>query len=94
MTLVATKPLALGDSAFSPTDTIPESLIDALPAGRIEQLKAQRYLREVTSGSELSKRVAELEARVDRLDARQPRRGRPPKAASRSTFDTADLGGQ
>ena len=80
--LAALRDFSLDSAVISRGDLIPLDIQDRLPQGRVESLKAQRYVREITSESELSKQVAQLTERVEKLEARLPRRGRPPKELS------------
>lgn len=94
MTLTAIRPFTLGDSTLKVGDVVPLPTLDALPPGRVEALKSQRYLREVTAESELSKRVAKLEQRIERLEARASHRRRTPAVTPPApSINPTDVGG-
>ena len=75
--LTAQRKFSLGSEALNRGDAISAELQASLPPGRLETLKAQRYIEEVTSETVLSRAVDDLERRIERLE--KPRRGRPPK---------------
>lgn len=74
----ATKPIALGERFFKVGDTIPASVLDSLPAGRVEALRAQRYIC-IQSEAGIATTVAQLCERVKALEARLSQCTRSPK---------------
>lgn len=76
--LAALRDFSLGDQILTRGDPISPELQATLPLGRIETLKAQRYVQEITAESVLSRALDDLEQRVAALEKRRGP-GRPRK---------------
>ena len=69
--LTALRPHSIGEHSFERGDEVPVEVQFELPPGRLESLKAQRYVEERDM---LPERIAELEARIEKLEKAKPAR--------------------
>ena len=70
--LTALRPHSIGEHSFERGDEVPVEVQADLPPGRLESLKSQRYVEERDL---LPERIADLEARIERLEkANKPAR--------------------
>ena len=76
--LTALRGFSLGDTVVARGDSISSELQSQLPSGRLEVLKSQRYVEEITAESVLSRAIDDLEQRVTKLEQRRGP-GRPRK---------------
>lgn len=68
--LVATKPLSIKEHSFKEGESIPRAVQALLPPGRVESLKTNRFVEEITDEAIVARRVEELEARLEALEER------------------------
>lgn len=67
--LTALHDISIGDLSFKAGEVIPAEAQLMLPPRRLEQLKAQRHVGEITDEASLAEQVADLAARVAELEA-------------------------
>lgn len=79
--LVALRNMSLGDEVFQRGDAIPRELQEHLPPGRVETLKAQRYLEELTDEHELGRALDALTKRVEAMERKLDSPAKKRKAA-------------
>ena len=89
MALVALRRLSLGDGVYDPGDPIPAEVQVALPPGRVEALRSQRYVEERGSEVELAEELANVRgqledalARIGKLEAQAKPKPQRKKEAS------------
>ncbi|MGQ0433118.1 MAG: hypothetical protein ACT452_12010 [Microthrixaceae bacterium] len=83
--LTALKPLSILNDTFRVGEVIPAAAQAALPPGRVEQLKAQRMVEEITDEAGVARHVVALEARIEALELQMSTHkhaGRPPREGS------------
>ncbi len=71
MTLVALKDMSLGDALVERGQEISRELQQGLPPGRVESLKAQRFVEELPEDSANARAIRKLEARVAKLEGKR-----------------------
>lgn len=69
--LVALRHFSLGDMTLSPGDEIPLGEQQALPIGRIETLKSQRFVEEQTDEQAMDSRLDKFDKRIKKLERKK-----------------------
>lgn len=71
--LIALRDISIGEREFKQGDTIDAEAQRALPRGRLEQLKSQRRIEEISDEADIAKAVEALAKRVAALEASAPK---------------------
>lgn len=68
--LIAIKPMSIGPHKVERGDQITAELQSALPPGRVEALKAQRFVEEISDEQRIARAVGDVLARISKLEER------------------------
>lgn len=68
--LIALRDMSVGEHVVRKGDHLSAEVQSALPPGRVEALKAQRFVEEITDEQRVARAVSDVFDRIDRLEAR------------------------